>query len=213
MAATLMILSFPIAAEVPSGSKYIAGVDSDVAVILAHGRGKHPAWKVVNPLRKGISRQLGYHTLSLQMPNKNKKWKEYAIDFPEAYQTIKKGIQFLRNEKGVSKIFLMGHSMGSRMISAFMYTHPHEPISGLIVAGCRNNGGFPLSCDENLTGVAVPVLDIWGEKDEEDARAARKRMSMISSKYAQVSVPGANHKFEGFNNELVSIVVAWLSGQ
>lgn len=169
-----MMLSLSVAAEIPSGAKYISGTNSDVAVILAHGRGKHPAWKVVNPLRKGIHKKLGYHTLSLQMPNEKKNWAEYANDFPEAYETINRGIEFLRGEKAVSKIFLIGHSMGSRMVSAFVFSNPGEPISGLVVVGCRNNGGFPLSCGNNLAGVDIPVLDIWGEEDDMDNHDAKK---------------------------------------
>ena len=143
LAMTVVLASPLVVAEKPAGSKYIEGKGSEVAVILAHGRGKHPTWKVVNPLRKGVHRKLGYHTLSLQMPNESKKWNEYASDFPKAYEIIREGISFLRDEKGVSKIFLMGHSMGSRMVSAFVSNNPSESISGLIVAGCRNNGGFP----------------------------------------------------------------------
>lgn len=213
IAAIAVIPSSSVAADMPSGAKYIAAIDSDVAVILAHGRGKHPAWKVVNPLRKGINRRLGYHTLSLQMPNKKKNWQDYASDFPQAHETINKGIQFLRDEKKVSKIFLIGHSMGSRMASAFVASNSHEAISGLIVAGCRNNGGPPLSCDKNLATVDIPVLDIWGEEDKADSRAAKKRRSMVSSKYTQVSIAGADHRFEGFDKALVSAVVSWLSNQ
>lgn len=214
MLATVSVMpTLLLAAGAPPGAKYVAGIDSDVAVILAHGRGKHPAWKVVDPLRKGINRKLGFHTLSLQMPNENKNWKDYADDFPKAHDTIKKGIRFLREEKAVSKIFLVGHSMGSRMASAFVSTNSQQPIDGLVIAGCRNNGGAPLSCDKNLAGVDIPVLDIWGAEDDKDARAAKQRLSMVSSKYTQVSIAGADHRFEGFNKELVSAVVAWLSKQ
>lgn len=106
IAISLAMLSFSASAEIPLGAKYIAGTNSDVAVILAHGRGKHPAWKVVNPLRKGIYKKLGYHTLSLQMPNEKKHWKKYTRDFPEAYETIRKGIRFLRKERRRSSTFI-----------------------------------------------------------------------------------------------------------
>jgi len=53
--------------NMPSNA-YLDGGQSTVGVILCHGRGEYPTWRVVNPLRKGIHKQLGYHTLSLQMP-------------------------------------------------------------------------------------------------------------------------------------------------
>ena len=44
------------------------GKESKVGVILAHGQGLDPDSQVVGPLRKSINQELGFHTLSLQMP-------------------------------------------------------------------------------------------------------------------------------------------------
>ena len=205
-----MLISVSTIASQPSGAAYLGSNGSNIGLILAHGRGKHPTWKVVEPLRKGVNEKLGFHTLSLQMPNGDKKWKKYADDFPAAYDMIKEGIRYLREEKGVTEIYLMGHSMGSRMASAFVSENPDQPITGLIIAGCRNNGGYPLSCDQNLENVDIPVLDIWGDGSDKDADAASKREALVSEKYKQVKISGANHKFEGYENEFVTSVVEWL---
>jgi pimeloyl-ACP methyl ester carboxylesterase len=198
----------------PPGSAYLDGGDSKYALILCHGRGKHATWKVVNPLRKGVYKKLGWHTLSLQMPAEDKNWKKYAYDFPEAFRTIKKGISFLKNEKGVEKIYLMGHSMGSRMASAFVAENPDQPIEGLIVAGIRNNGGYPLDGRRNLRKVNVPALDIWGDGgDDKDSKHARKRKELVSDTYHQLAISGANHKFDGYEDEIVSEVVNWLKAR
>lgn len=200
-------------AEKPAGSEYIDGGNSNIGIILAHGKGKHPTWLVVEPLRTGINAKLGYHTLSLQMPTGYDDWKEYADGFPDAYNIIKDAIHYLQKEKNITKIFLIGHSMGSRMSSAFVSENPAQPIAGLIVAGCRNNGGYPLSCIENLQNVSIPVLDIWGENNWKDSNSAIEREKMISSTYKQVKISGANHKFEGYEAELVEAVVNWLEAQ
>ena len=214
LTAVLLIISVFIwttaTASQPAGSAYLDGGNSKTALILAHGRAKHPTWKVVDPLRKGVNKDLGYHTLSLQMPNEDKKWKKYADDFPEAYEMIKDGIRYLKEEKGVTTIFLMGHSMGSRMASAFVSENPEQILSGLIIAGCRNNGGYPLSCEENIQNVDIPVLDIWGGDNSKDSDAASDREGLASASYEQKEVPGANHKFEGYESEFVSSVVIWL---
>ena len=123
--------------------------NTDFTYINLHGY-SHPTWKVVNPLRKGVHANLGWHTLSLQMPAENKNWEKYADDFPQAFKTIEQGIAFLQKEKGITTIYLMGHSMGSRMASAFIAENPDAPIQGLIVAGIRNNGGYPLDGMQNL---------------------------------------------------------------
>ena len=207
------ILSSSTFADIPDDSAYIDGGENKTGVILAHGRGKYPTWKVVDPLRNGINEKLGYHTLSLQMPNEDKHWKKYAPDFPDAYNTIKSGINFLKNEKGVTRIILMGHSMGSRMASAFVSETSDHNINGLIVAGCRNNGEGSLSCDENLKNVSIPVLDIWGGGNGKDTNSANDRESMVSPIYTQVEISGANHKFDDYEDDFVNAVVSWLKMQ
>jgi len=208
-----LLLPFTAYADKPDGSVYLDGGGSKYGLILAHGKGKHPTWLVVNPVRKGIHDKLGYHTLSLQMPIGYSNWKDYKEAFPKAYKTIEDAIAYLKNEKGVSKIFLFGHSMGSRMASAFVSEHSNSGLAGLIVAGCRNNGGSQLACDQNLENITIPVLDIWGGKNNKDSRAASQRSKMVSASYTQVEISGANHTFKGREGELVDAVEKWLKKQ
>ncbi len=208
------LLSSSIAyADNPYGSVYLDGGFSQYGLILAHGKGRNPTWLVVDPVRKGIHDQLGYHTLSLQMPTGYSDWKDYVNGFPEAYSTIEEAIAYFKNETEISKIFLFGHSMGSRMASAYVSEHPHSGLAGLIVAGCRNNGSGSLACKENLENVTIPVLDIWGGKNGKDSRAAAERSGMVSDIYTQVEISGANHKFEGREAELVFAVKNWLKSK
>jgi predicted alpha/beta-hydrolase family hydrolase len=209
----LLLLAFYTYGGTPIDSVYIDGADNKNGVILAHGKGKHPKWLVVEPLRQGINSQLGYHSLSLQMPTGFSHWKDYAKSFPKAYKTIKDAITFLKNDKDVSRVFLIGHSMGGRMASAFVSENSNVELAGLVVAGCRNNGGRPLSCNENLQGAKLPVLDIWGGNDDKDSRSAAERKRMVSDTYTQVEISGANHTFEGNEDELVAAVVSWLKRQ
>lgn len=201
----------PIWADVPSGAAYLDGGGSKYGLILCHGRGKYPTWKVVDPLRKGVNEKLGYHTLSIQMPNADKNWKDYADDFPEAYSRIRNAILYLKQEKGVEKIFLMGHSMGSRMASAFMAKDNDQLINGLILAGCRNNGGGVLNCKSNVVDLALPVLDIWGGGEKKDVKAANERQSLQSKTYTQINIPNADHRFDGHEDEFVNAVTQWLT--
>ncbi|VAW96477.1 hypothetical protein MNBD_GAMMA23-1782 [hydrothermal vent metagenome] len=209
----LVISTSIVKAEQPDDSAYIDGGASKVGLILAHGRGKHPTWKVVEPLRLGVNDALGYHTLSLQMPNDDKYWKNYVDDFPAAYRLFKKSIQFLTKEKYVTKIYIMGHSMGSRMASAFVSEYPEIKIDGLIIAGCRNNGELPLSCYENMENIKIAVLDIWGGDNGKDVDAASEREEFKSAQYTQVEIADANHKFDDADKEFVAAVVKWLKEQ
>lgn len=112
---------------------FLAAKDSTTAVILSHGRGKHTRWKVVEPLRKAIHQQLNLHTLSLQMPVDAGNWKGYQYLFPQAFETIDQSIQYLKQHHDVAKIYLIGHSMGSRMAAAYLAAKPAEHISGFSV--------------------------------------------------------------------------------
>ena len=51
-----------------SSNAYMDGNNAKVGVILCHGRVKNPTWYVVDPLRKGIHKRLGYKTISIQLP-------------------------------------------------------------------------------------------------------------------------------------------------
>jgi dienelactone hydrolase len=210
---SILVTSTTLHASEPEDSEYLDGGNSKIALILCHGRGKHPTWKVVEPLRIGVNDQLGYHTLSLQMPNEKKSFRKYAEDFDQAYDTIQSAIEFLKKEKGVTRIYLMGHSMGSRMASSFVAEKPTQAINGLILAGCRNSGGPPLDCEENVTDIKIPILDIWGGDNEKDSDAATDREALVSDIYQQVSISDGNHKFDGVEDEFVSAVVKWLKSQ
>ncbi|WP_455202074.1 alpha/beta hydrolase [Kaarinaea lacus] len=197
--------------DLPSNA-YLDGGESSVGIILCHGRGKYPTWLVVDPLRKGIHEQLGYHTLSIQMPARDINWRDYADLFPESDKRIAAAIKFLREEKGVSEIYLMGHSMGSRMASSFLASHADADVSGLIAVGIRNNGGVPLDGDANLRRVEIPVLDVYGDGGNgKDAIHAEQRFDMVSDRYQQVLVEGADHQFINHEKELVATVVNWLN--
>jgi pimeloyl-ACP methyl ester carboxylesterase len=196
----------------PSGSAYLDGGMSKVGVILCHGRGQYPTWKVVDPLRKGIHDKLGYHTLSLQMPANKKKWQAYARDFPRAHKEIEAGIAFLRDEKKVEHIYLMGHSMGSRMATSYLASNLTVPIEGFIGVGIRNGGGEPLDSKANLRQVALPVVDIYGDGgDGKDMKHATARSGMVSDRYKQVFIHGANHTFDDHEREMIQEVIDWLS--
>lgn len=208
-----LAIPFNVFAGEPAGAVYLSGPDSKRALILAHGKGKHPTWLVVDPVRKAVNSKLGYHTISLKMPTGYDNWKEYVDGFPMAYDAIEQAVAFLKHEKGVTQVYLFGHSMGGRMSSAYIYEIEEHGLAGLIVAGCRNNGGQLLSCEQNLRGANLPILDIWGGDNGKDVEAASARKDMVSDSYTQVKIPGANHKFEGYEDELVNAVSSWLEKQ
>jgi pimeloyl-ACP methyl ester carboxylesterase len=212
----LLFVGTVVHADMPKGV-YIEGKDSKVGVILAHGKGSGPDSHVVSPLRKAINKDLGFHTLSLQMPTlpgaqSAGSLQQYASTFPDAYQRIQAAIDFLKKEKGVARVYLMGYSMGGRMTSAFLANHPDSGIAGFIGVGLLAGGEEPLNSNLNLRKVKIPVLDVYAENDR-DAKFAENRKRFVSERFKQVSIPGATHDYRGYDHKVVSAVIAWLKEQ
>lgn len=187
--------------------------NNNVGVILCHGNGGDSDWYVVSSLRRDINQKLGYHTLSIDMPSAGirKKMPEFYSDFPKAYRSIQAGVDFLRNEKGVTKIYLIGHSMGARMATSYLAKYPMVEISGFVGAGMLNNGGSRFNCKSNLENVSIPILDVYGEYGKfDDASHANSRKKYQSEKYTQVMIPEGDHAFSDSEEELSEIVINWL---
>jgi len=197
-------------AEMPKG-EYLAGKDSATAVILAHGRGQGPDSHVVSPLRKSINKELGFHTLSLQMPVlSSAKYLDYAPTFPDAFKAIQAAIDYLTTEKGVTRIYLMGYSMGARITTAFLVERPTPVIVGYIGVGLLEGGGKPLDANQNLSSIRLPVIDVFADKTPLDLKSAENRRSLASDTFTQVKISGADHSFRGYDDQLVQAVIGWL---
>ncbi len=213
---TLFFLGVVVYADMPKGA-YLEGKDSTVGVILVHGQGLDPDSNVVGPLRKSINKELGFHTLSLQMPvvsgaKSPDKFLEYVSTFPEAYKTIQAGIDFLKKEKGVERIYLMGYSMGGRMTTGFLAQTPDSGIIGYIGVGLLGGGQEPLNTNLNLKSIKLPVIDIHADSGP-DAKSAAFRKPFVSDRYTQVIISGAKHDYRGYDNEVATAVIAWLKQQ
>ena len=201
-------------ASMPKGD-YFEEKGSKVAVILAHGRGQNPDGLVVGSLRKDIHKELGFHTLSLQMPDPRVDSPDapaLAAAFPEAYQRIQAAIDFLKKEKGVERIYLMGHSMGGRMTSAFLVNSPNAGVVGFIGVGLMGGGKPPVNTNFNLIDIKIPVIDVYAENDT-DAKFAEFRKRFVSGRFVQVPVPGASHNFRGYEKPVADAVIGWLKKQ
>lgn len=198
----------------PIGSELLEGKVTDTAVILAHGVGGGPDTKVVSPLRKAINSELGFYTLSLQMPVlPTKEFKAYAPTFPDAFRTIQSAIDFLTQEKGVKRIYLLGYSMGARMTSSFLANQTSPAVVGFIGVGLLEGGGEPLDANKNVRRIRIPVLDVYADSTPLDLRSADNRQSLVSENYKQLRIQGAEHSFSGYDLQLSNGVTDWLKEQ
>jgi pimeloyl-ACP methyl ester carboxylesterase len=211
--AALWLLTTSVQAQ-PFGSELLLGKETATAVVLAHGRGGGPDGQVVGPLRRTVNSELGFCTLSLQLPVlPSKDFRAYAATFPDAYKTIQSAIDYLTKEQGVKRVYLLGYSLGARMTSAFLAEQPHPAVVGYIGVGMLAGGGPPLDANHNIRRVRLPVLDAYADKTALDLSSAENRRSLVADGYQQVRIEGAEHSFRGFDSQVAQAVVAWLREQ
>lgn len=189
------------------------------AVILLHGIGVHPAWPdVIEPLRMELP-DLGWHTLSLQMPvlNNEAKDTDYPPLFPEVPTRIQAGVDFLKN-KGIDTIVLAGHSLGATMASYYLSTIQEPAVKAFAIL----SGGFGIPGEDNMDSLEnfkkinnTRIVDIYGSEDRQpvlDVIKKRKELAkqLHKSRYQLIKVHGANHFYRGKENELVNALNGWL---
>lgn len=177
------------------------------AAVVVHGMGVHPDWALINVLRTRLPEE-GYSTLSVQMPvlDAQAKGEQYPPTFDEAASRIAAAVSHLQG-KGYKNIAVVSHSLGARMADRYFVRNSPTPVTAWAALGM----GAPF---EAPAKIKVPVLDLYGEQDLPQVLANLKpRWSKVVKLHPagrQEMVPGANHFFEGHDDELVSAVVAFL---
>jgi len=199
--------------ELKSGRKFLAiyatGGKPVAGVVVVHGLGVHPDWGLIGTLRTRLAEQ-GYATLAVQMPllAADALGEHYPPLFPEAAERLAVAVAFLRG-KGMKRLAIVSHSMGSRMTNYFLNHTPDPRVDAWVAIGLSQvvNGPQPLK---------LPVLDLYGEMDNAavlgnvEKRAAVFRALRGSG---QVEVAGADHFFAGKEDELLRQVKRFLDNR
>ncbi len=186
------------------------------AAVLMHGTGVHPNWPtVILPLRVGLT-ESGWHTLSIQMPvlANEAEHREYATVYDWVPGRIDAAIDYLRG-KGFDRLVLIGHSQGSTMSAYYLSRQPQRPVDGFVAIGMSAGiAGGPMDTLAHLPTIRVPVLDLYGSEDLDEVLGSVSARSAAASAgggdYSQQVVAGADHFFDGEEEELLQAVNAWL---
>lgn len=180
------------------------------AVIVLHGVGAHPDWpQVVNPLRVRLA-EGGWTTLSIQLPvlANDAEAHEYAPLIDEAAPRIGAAIDYL-HENGFAGVYIVAHSMGSRMAASFL-AQSGKQVAGFVGVG-MNRGTVAY-----LARIGLPILDLYGSEDLEGVLGSaqdRAKQAVNNADYRQVMVEGADHFFNGKEDDLYAQVQSWLIHQ
>jgi pimeloyl-ACP methyl ester carboxylesterase len=178
------------------------------AVIVAHGRGWGPDFELYGALRTQLA-DAGYATLSIQLPvlPGTAKIGDYLPTFPDADERFALAAEWLRAQ-GNRNIAIVSHSLGATMANHYLIRHPESPVGAWVFIGIIN--GL-----EDMFRVRVPVLDVFGEKDWDVTKVgADERRAQIAriAGSRQIMVRGAQHFFDGQQEELVQIIAGFLAG-
>ncbi len=209
-----ILVGDPVYLALKSGQRFLAiwtpNPKAAAGVIVVHGLGVHPDWGLINPLRSQLA-EMGYATLSVQMPvlAADARGEQYPPLFPEAAGRITASVAYLRS-KGLKKIAVVSHSMGSRMTNYFLNHAGDTSIDAWVSVGI-SDGEFTAPAT-----FKAPVLDLYGEKDFPAVLdGAPKRAAAIRGirGSGQIEVPAADHFFAGRENELVRQVKRFLDSR
>jgi alpha/beta superfamily hydrolase len=165
--------------------------------------GVHPDFGIVGALRTRLVEK-GFATLSIQMPVQGKEAApgDYVETFPEAAERIGKAAVWLKG-KGYTKIALISHSLGGRMVRAYFLADKNTSI----LAWAALSLGF-----DDFKGVTLPVLDLYAEQDHPPVLKmvqAHKR-SLVHPTLEQHKLLSTGHFYDGKEAEVVDLVGKWL---
>lgn len=235
--ALLFVSAFavPAISAPPAGALYLDGDKSTIGVVLVHGRGMNPDSYVTGPLRKALNQNAGYHTVSVQLPKTTSvesvtheaKIAEMKAIYQESRDIILNAATFLRNERGVKRIYVLAHSMGATIATTLVTQDGPAGFSGLILVGTGDYEDPPFNTTANLDQLSkqqsLPILDVYGDTvgithsvdralAADDVRLGAMRKSFVSAKYTQVVFNGAGHVFYGSRvDPLVKTVADWIA--
>ena len=182
--------------------------------VIMHGTGVHPNWPtVVLPLRVGLP-EFDWHTLSIQMPVLPND-AEYT-DYPPIYDgvpgRIDAAIEHLRSQDAQA-VVLIAHSQGATM-TAYYLANTGREVDGFAAIGMGPGiSGTAADNIAHLRKISVPILDLYGSEDLPqvlESSAARAAAASGTAAFQQLVVDGADHFFEGAEDELLKHVQAWL---
>ncbi|HCK76229.1 MAG TPA: hypothetical protein DHW07_03700 [Gammaproteobacteria bacterium] len=186
---------------------------SDKGMIVVHGTGIHPNWQqVVQPIRVEMAAQ-GWNTLSIQMPilHNEAQYEEYVALYPEVPPRLRAAETFLK-DRGIQTLLIAAHSQGATMSSYYLSRYPSD-VKGLVAIGMgATQKDSHINSAKSLKKITIPVLDLYGDSDLPgvlDTADARTESSAHNADYAQQVIRGANHFFDGMDDELVSAVAEW----
>lgn len=188
--------------------------ESSKGMIVVHGTGIHPNWEqVVQPVRVEMTTH-GWNTLSIQMPilRNEAEYAEYVPLYPEVPPRLKVAEEYLVAQ-GIKDIVIVAHSQGATM-SSYYLSRNESGVKAFVAIGMgATQKDSHVNSADSLKAINIPVLDLYGTDDLPGVlQTSSQRMSSAAhnKNYTQKIVKGAEHFFDGKNDELIEVISQWL---
>jgi len=187
--------------------------ESDQGMIVVHGTGIHPNWdQVVKPVRVEMT-TFGWNTLSIQMPilHNEATYDDYVPLYPEVPARLKAAEDYLLAQ-GMKNIVIVAHSQGSTMSAYYLANNDHK-VSAFVAIGMQaTQKDIDINAATSLKSITIPVLDLYGSNDLPGVLQTvneKKQAASHNKKYQQQVIQGAEHFFDGKNEELIDAITRW----
>jgi len=187
-------------------------------VILVHGMGAHPDWPdVISPLRTRLT-EFGWSTLSIQMPilSPEEPVAEYGKTLRLANSRIQAAVDYLHDWE-IEPIILLGYSFGATQAANFLASKKPEDIKAFVSVSMLAQKFIKpeLNVLKFITGITIPIFDIYAEEDLDDVRRGIDDRRLAASKngntgFQQIEVQKAGHHYLGLEDVLVEQIQIWL---
>lgn len=188
------------------------------AAIIIHGMGGHADWpEVISPLRKRLP-ELGWATLSLQMPvlPPGTPLADYGSTVQDSGYRISAALRYL-GDLGYINIITIGYGFGAAQIADYIAANPGSRIDAFVGISVQSHEFLNprLKLLNDLAAIDIPVLDIYAGRDRskvlrqaDDRRlAGRKNGTHI---YDQTVIMDADRFYTGMDKIIATRICEWL---
>lgn len=192
--------------------------ESHGVVILVHGMGAHPDWPdVISPLRTRLA-EFGWSTLSIQMPilSPEEPVAEYGKTLRLANSRMQAAVDYLHDWE-IDPIILLGYSFGAAQAANYLASNKPEYIKAFVSVSMLAQKFIKPELDvyKFISGITIPILDIYGEEDLEDVRRGIDDRRLAANKnsntgFQQIELQRSGHHYLGFEDALAEQIQIWL---
>jgi len=124
---------------------WLPATDPKAILLVVHGWAEHSG-RYTNLVNYFVPKGYAICALDHRGHGKSEGLRGYVERFSDYLDDLKTFFDIVRSEHGDTKIFLVGHSMGAIIATAYTVTVPHQQeLAGLIVSGVGVKPGSSLS--------------------------------------------------------------------